>query len=115
MVHIKKKKIMIVCLFTFNCVVLIILLLSHTPLASPLNFFFKILTPPLATPLLKVLRREKKCKNYKIWPNNSTFHTDKDLKSKTFRGKKVYILTKDVDSLRKFEIKVKKKIGLKKA
>ena len=34
--------------------------------------------------------------------------TDKDLKSKSFRRKKVYILPKDIDSKRKFEIKAKK-------
>ena len=34
--------------------------------------------------------------------------TYKDLKSKKFRGKKIYILAKDVDSKRKFEIKAKK-------
>ena len=34
--------------------------------------------------------------------------TDKDLKSKNFRGNKVYILAKDIDSKRKFEIKAKK-------
>ena len=37
-----------------------------------------------------------------------TLCTDKDLKSKNFRGKKVYILAKDIDSKRKFEIKAKK-------
>ena len=37
-----------------------------------------------------------------------TLSTDKDLKSKNFRGKKVYILAKDIDSKRKFEIKAKK-------
>ena len=46
---------MIFCLFTLNCVVLVILPLSHAPLASPLNFFFKILggrpLESLATPL----------------------------------------------------------------
>ena len=35
-------------------------------------------------------------------------HTDKDLKSKNVRGKKIYILAKDIDSERKFEIKAKK-------
>ena len=49
-----------------------------------------------------------KCKNVKIWPNNMTFRTDKDLKTKNFRGKKVCILAKDIDSKRKFEIKAKK-------
>ena len=37
-----------------------------------------------------------------------TLHTDKDLKSKNFRVKKVYILAKDIDLKRKFEIKAKK-------
>ena len=37
-----------------------------------------------------------------------TLRTDKDLKSKNFRGKKVYILAKEIDSKRKFEIKAKK-------
>ena len=37
-----------------------------------------------------------------------TLRTDKDLKSKNVRGKKVYILAKDIDSKRKFEIKAKK-------
>ena len=36
-----------------------------------------------------------------------TLHTDKDLKPKKFRGKKVYILAKDIDSNRKIEIKAK--------
>ena len=40
--------------------------------------------------------------------NNMTVRTDKDLKSKNFKGKKVYILAKDIDSKRKFEIKAKK-------
>ena len=35
-------------------------------------------------------------------------HTDIDPKSKNFRGKKVYILFKDIDSKRKFDIKAKK-------
>ena len=43
MIHILQIKILIVCLFILNCVVLIILPLSHAPLASPLNFVFKIL------------------------------------------------------------------------
>ena len=30
-----------------------------------------------------------------------TLHTDKDLKSKNLRGKKVYILAKDIDSILK--------------
>ena len=37
-----------------------------------------------------------------------TLRTDKDLKSKNVRWKKVYILAKDIDSKRKFEIKAKK-------
>ena len=37
-----------------------------------------------------------------------TLRTDKDLKSKTFGGKKVNVLAKDIDSKRKFEIKAKK-------
>ena len=36
-----------------------------------------------------------------------TLRTDKDLKSKNFRGKKVYIIAKNIDSKRKFEIKAK--------
>ena len=39
--------------------------------------------------------------------NNTTLRTDKDLKSKNVRGKKVYILAKDIDTKRKFEIKAK--------
>ena len=31
-----------------------------------------------------------------------TLHTDKDLKPKNFREKKVYILAKDIDLKRKF-------------
>ena len=41
-------------------------------------------------------------------------HTDKDLKSKNFKGKKFYILAKDINSNTKFEIKAKKYFGLKK-
>ena len=37
-----------------------------------------------------------------------TLHTDKDLKSKNVREKKVYLLAKNINSKRKFEIKVKK-------
>ena len=46
-----------------------------------------------------------------------TLNTDKDLKSKNIRAKKVhvYILAKDIDSKRKFEIEAKKNFGLKKA
>ena len=44
-----------------------------------------------------------------------TFRTDKVLKSKNLRDKKVYILAEDIDSKRKFEIRAKKKFGLKKA
>ena len=36
------------------------------------------------------------------------FHTEKDLKSKNARGKKVYILAKGVNTEKKFEIKAKK-------
>ena len=36
-----------------------------------------------------------------------TLRTDKDLKSKNFRWVKVFILAKDTDSKRKFEIKAK--------
>ena len=42
-----------------------------------------------------------------------TFHTDKGLKSKNFRGKKVYITVKDIDSKRKFKIKSRKMSVLK--
>ena len=38
-----------------------------------------------------------------------TLHPDKDLESKNVREKKVYMLAKDIDSKRKFEIKAKKK------
>ena len=38
----------------------------------------------------------------------NVIRTDKDLKSKNVRVKKVYILAKDIDSKRKFEIKDKK-------
>ena len=37
-----------------------------------------------------------------------TLCTDKDLKSKNFKRKKVYILAKDSDAKRKFKIKAKK-------
>ena len=37
-----------------------------------------------------------------------TLRTDKDLKSKNVKVKKVCILAKDIDSKRKFEIKAKK-------
>ena len=37
-----------------------------------------------------------------------TLRTNKDLKSKNFRGKKVYVLDKDIDPNRKFGIKAKK-------
>ena len=37
-----------------------------------------------------------------------TFQTEKDLKSKNVREKKIYILAKEVDIERKFEIKAKK-------
>ena len=36
------------------------------------------------------------------------FHTEKDLKSNNARGKKVYILSKDDNTERKFEIKANK-------
>ena len=36
-----------------------------------------------------------------------TLRTDKDLKSKDFKEKKVNILGKNIDSKRKFEIKAK--------
>ena len=52
-------------------------------------------------------------KNGRKWPNNTTLRTDKDLKSKNVRGKKVYILAKDIDSKRKFEIKAKKMLAWK--
>ena len=38
------------------------------------------------------------------------FHTEKDLKSKNVRWKKVYILAKDVNTERKFKIKQIKKV-----
>ena len=41
MIHILQEIILIVCLFTLNCVVLIILPLYHAPLASPLIFSSK--------------------------------------------------------------------------
>ena len=44
-------------------------------------------------------------KNVKILPNYMTFHADKDLKSKNFAGKKVYILAMDVNSNINFLIK----------
>ena len=40
--------------------------------------------------------------------------TEKDLKAKNVRGKK-FILAKDINSNRKFEITAKKSFGLKKA
>ena len=52
-------------------------------------------------------------KNVGIWPNNTTLCTDKDLKSKNVRGKKVYIIAEDIDLKRKFEIKAEKN-GLEK-
>ena len=42
-----------------------------------------------------------------------TLRTDKDHKSKNLRRKKVYILVKDIDSKRKFEIKAKNISALK--
>ena len=42
-----------------------------------------------------------------------TLRTDKDLKSKNVREKKVYILPKDMDSKRKFEIKAQKNLAWK--
>ena len=59
MIHILvlQQKILIVCLFTLNCVVLIILLLSHAPLASPLNFIFKILGGGPPEPRIALGRR----------------------------------------------------------
>ena len=47
----------------------------------------------------------KVAKNVRIRQNNTTLRTDKDLKSKNVRGKKVHKLAKDIDSKRKFEIK----------
>ena len=44
-----------------------------------------------------------------------TLYTGKDLKSKKFKEKKVYILARDINSKRKFEIKAKANFGLKKA
>ena len=58
--------------------------------------------------VLEWLGWPKKCKSVKFCPNNTTLRTDKDLKSKNARGKKVYILAKNIDSKRKFEIKAKK-------
>ena len=43
-----------------------------------------------------------------------TLRTDKDLKSKNVRWKKVYILDKDIDSKIEFEIKAENNFGLKK-
>ena len=40
--------------------------------------------------------------------NDMTWHTGKDLKLKKFWGKKVYILTKDIDSKENFKSKPKK-------
>ena len=40
-----------------------------------------------------------------------TLQTDKDLKSKNFRGKKGYILAKNIDSKKKNQIKGKKIFG----
>ena len=40
-----------------------------------------------------------------------TLRNDKDLKSKKFWGKKCYILAKDIDSKRIFEIKAKKMLA----
>ena len=40
-------------------------------------------------------------------------HADKDHKSKRFRKKKVYILAKDFDLKRKFEIKASKNLACK--
>ena len=55
----------------------------------------------------------KKCKNGRMWPNNTILCTDTDLKSKNVRVKKVYVLSKYIDSKRKFEIKAKKKSAWK--
>ena len=61
----------------------------------------------------KSLGLPKKCKNVKIWPNNMTLSTDNDLKSKNFRGKKVYILARNINSKRKFEMKAKQILAWK--
>ena len=44
-----------------------------------------------------------------------TLHTDKELKSKNFRGKIVHILAKDIDSKIEIEYQSQKNFGLKKA
>ena len=54
------------------------------------------------------LKPRRVTKNVDIWPNNMTLLTDEDLYSKNFRVKKIYILAKDIDSVRKLEIKAKK-------
>ena len=47
---------------------------------------------------MSYLTARKKAKNDLLWPNSMAFHTEKDLKSKNVRGKKVYILARDVNT-----------------
>ena len=47
-------------------------------------------------------------KNVRIWPNNTTLRTDKDLKSKNVRGEKVYLLAKESIQKENFKSKPKK-------
>ena len=51
----------------------------------------------------------------KIWPNNMTLHIDKDLKSKTFSLKKVYILRQGYRLKKKIWNQTQKNVCLKKA
>ena len=58
---------------------------------------------------------KRKCKKRQNLTKLYGFHTEKDIKSKNARKKKVFILAKDVITERKFEIKAENKIGMKKA
>ena len=97
--------------------------LSHWPTLKILDFSWNVvrkiyrfclareISCLTAWRVLESLGWPKKCKNFKIWQNNMTLRTDKDLKSKKFIWKKVYILAKHIDSKsqkRQFEIKAKK-------
>ena len=43
-------------------------------------------------------KSKKKMQNVLILPNSKVFHIEKALKSKNTRGKKVYILAKDINT-----------------
>ena len=58
--------------------------------------------------LPEVKKAKKKVQKHPNLTNSIAFYTEKDFKSKNVRGKKVYILAKDVNIERKLEIKAKK-------